>query len=691
MSTLQCTQCKVDVPPDALRCIGCNSLLSRLHLGTVIAGRFRVLELLDTQHETLSWSVEIDGGPSTARLIEAFPSRPLTSSILFHRVIPLADLLLSGRLIGFHPIIDYFTDKGCFYILEDYWPLRSLKEYSGTPGGIKKCIDVYRSVLSFLFTAAKANPPMLHGGISPDTIRFPDQGALPVLCGARGLIAAACHDRAISAFDVLAADLPATALSLLAVLSGNSPERLAGDIDARTEALLRPQHRLAILALLDWLSAPGARLPSSNEEIVPFEADVRSALEAWNAAKLGEALTFIEKARAASCPGSLVLQDWHTSVTQQLSEKKKEKGGKKTEDEEEKRVRTGATPESKEQTSRRSQAPSASVAESTQVAASIPQLSAQSAASPAPVIHQETPLPSPVTDQAPLKSSVPGGRKRWLALPVAAAALWAVVSYIGNGELRSFRSAFEAGRLVEPEGSSAYDLYLKAKRDNGGKLDGKAREMAEEALPTLTKISDAVFLGWYSNSKLPDRSWNQIERIEAWRSDIDKNPLVAARYAYARGQTLFGEQKYADALMQFQEASRYQRNWDLALSAIARSYFREKNVAQAEQYYLEAVKVSPAWVFPRQNLAELYLGQSHGSDNYLVRAEEQARAATRNDPSRPGAHEVLGRVLVYARKYDGACTELSEAVRLASNQIPPPFDVKKIDQMRTRACSKVQR
>lgn len=694
-----------------------------------------MVALKSEEPDAMLWSVQPERGGNSQLLWELFPDKPLTAGPAFDSAVAVANGLEQGAQLGLQPIEEFWVEKGCLYALEEEPPALSLAQLPQGRLAADKAEAILKNLSRVIFTCASATPPMLHGAIGPDAVRFRSWEQPPVLVGSKALREVLRKGQCPSPKDVLAADLPALGYTLLGAVSGEAPGKLAQDNGLRKRALLSISPRSPLGAILNWYMAGGRFLPSDQKQLERFEKRIGEGLAAWKASRYQEARTAFNAA-LKDYGSSLVEQEWLPAIDKEEAQEQRRL--------EETRPKAAAPPPPLDRAPAPSpvQAPpppappqptSAPVGDwrclhcgamqfaearfcpgcGTQRGAKGPAPSPAPVAASAPASSPDLPAPNTITqppslptDSASTSSPKGKGGAFYGGLALAVALVIGIVWYANNSEMRNFNQAIESGRLISPTGNSAYDLYRAELLKNGGKSTSLSQEMAKDAKPQVAKLTDTAFTNWYRNSRLadtiarPDQSgrgmdwnvmlqnmtWADLAKGLGWLVEIEPNPVLRARQAYAEGQAAMSQNHPLEARNQFMSALRFNPDWDMAYSGIGRSYALERRWDETERYYKEAIRVSPAWVFPRQNLAELFMFNT----KRLAEAEEQARAAVSIDSNRPGSHEILGRALYFEQKYPEACSELNRALQLSSQVTPSPFNISRASAMRDKACQRAR-
>ena len=291
--------------------------------------------------------------------------------------------------------------------------------------------------------------------------------------------------------------------------------------------------------------------------------------------------------------------------------------------------------------------------------------------------QQPRPFISPTFEAPPRIGREPPPRAESLARPVAApktrplplilgAVGLVVILVLGYffyfSPLKGVMRAAEAGNLVTPPGSSAYDMYLAMKRDGLSPTD--LGELRSNILPLLRSRGDASYQQWHDRSNLSPHDWQNLERIYAWAVELSPGANdLQAKLAYARGQIEFNRGNYTQATTYFREANRLLPEWTLTFNALGRTAVRMKNYDDAEGYYKRALSLEPNWVYSNLNLAGVYFSrrQFDMAAQYYERTVQLA-------PEKAFGHAQLGLCYEQLARYGEAHDQYQQALQLVQRQ-----------------------
>lgn len=237
-----------------------------------------------------------------------------------------------------------------------------------------------------------------------------------------------------------------------------------------------------------------------------------------------------------------------------------------------------------------------------------------------------------------------------VTLVLLASSIAAYFIFFSFSAKRDILGEIKKGNLVMPEGSSAYDLYLKHK---GQELSASDKEeIGREVQAKLEQRGDQIFGNLKQDQTESEPEWNEANRIYSWLNDLRPKPAYEARVYFAQGSNAFAQKDYNNAITLYQRANRLEPNWALVLNRIGRCYLSLKDRASAREFYRQATVAEPGWIMPWLNLGQisLILRDPYG-------AEPAFRQAIGLDSTRAPAHYGLAQAL---ENQGRACEALDE-------------------------------
>ena len=293
---------------------------------------------------------------------------------------------------------------------------------------------------------------------------------------------------------------------------------------------------------------------------------------------------------------------------------------------------------------------------------------------PVPVTVEQASAPSTVLDSE-------AGEHNWrrlawmtggaVALTAVAIALWVGLF---SSEARVLRLA-RGGSLVSPEGSSAYDVYLKMKP--GGLSTGSREKMQRNILPILNAEGERFLLKRAEGTSFKESEIRQLTRIYEFAADLNpQDPRMQARRSYAQGMAALIGGKPSLALQSLQTSIRYDSSWSPAYNQLGKIYVKLNDHYHAKESYQRAVALDPQWVFPQLNLAGIYL---HDREWDLAEAAYLQTASLDNTLATPWYF--LGQVYEAKKQTPQALAAYNKAIQLAATRPSTAF---KVDALQRR-------
>ena len=285
-----------------------------------------------------------------------------------------------------------------------------------------------------------------------------------------------------------------------------------------------------------------------------------------------------------------------------------------------------------------------------------------------------------------------------------------------SGLVSALERALERKRLLEPAGSSAWEIHARLQRSNlpeadkiaaRQKLVAALREAGEKTLRAYMQTRDPRPTG-PTDLLEADLSAEEFERAARFferaselepdhpaRPRVDLRPpqpppqpalayfalheyesaerewvvatLYAPKLAFLHvnlGVLYLQAGKAREARRELQHAQELDPDGPVTNHNLAVLYEMGRRPKEAEKHYRKAVRADPRQVAPRLNLARLYR-----RDGRSAKAEQELRAALKIDRSNSAVHEELGTLLLAAGREAEAENELLAAV--STDPAPP--------------------
>lgn len=238
-----------------------------------------------------------------------------------------------------------------------------------------------------------------------------------------------------------------------------------------------------------------------------------------------------------------------------------------------------------------------------------------------------------------------------------------------------FVRALEAGQIVTPAGSSAYDYYQQLLRD--GKTAEELAEYTKPLVPQLSSQAKPLFdaLSDPNVREASLESWQEIQRALTWAAELNpKDSKLAAQASYATGRVAYLQGKKEAAVDAWKKAYDLDKNWYLPANGLGIIYNERKNYIAARTVLQEAIKRAPDVALPYNNLGTAYL---LAKDD--VQAEPNYQKAVELAPNWPRPHAWLAEIAMRRKDYARAVQEYEMVLSLGATT-DTSIDINKIRQ-----------
>ncbi|MEK6300516.1 MAG: protein kinase [Acidobacteriota bacterium] len=278
--------------------------------------------------------------------------------------------------------------------------------------------------------------------------------------------------------------------------------------------------------------------------------------------------------------------------------------------------------------------------------------------SPIPGGEGATHWPTPA---APTRSATARRLPTVIGLVIAAAVAVAAFVYFGSGSpKRKILGEIKNGNLVKPEGSSAYDLYLK--HANAELSPSDKTEITNEVVPELEKRGEEIITHLKQDANESEAEWAEAIRVYGWLNDLKPKPAYESRKLFSQARLALLKKDYNKSIPDFLRSIDLDPSWVLPVNALGRAYYLTKDKTTARQYYNRACAVEPGWIVPWLNLSGLCL---EVNDPYS--AQDAAQHAITIDPQKASAHYFLAQAHEKMNRDCDAASEYKLAVDNAYN------------------------
>lgn len=313
-----------------------------------------------------------------------------------------------------------------------------------------------------------------------------------------------------------------------------------------------------------------------------------------------------------------------------------------------------------------------------------------------PVFTTQQPVPptaqtfAPDTDAFVTPATAGPGSKTWLWLLLGLVLVVVIGGasafyFFTNSTQSKFTQAIQAGKLVSPTGTSAYDLYQQLKRD--GKTPEELAPLTKPLLPQLTAKPRQLFEDITSPGKrdAPPEAWEEAQRMLAWASEIQPtDKRLAAQASHAAGRLAYFRGEKDKALEWWKKAYDQDKTWFLPANSLGIIYNERRNYIAARTVLQEAIKRQPDSALPYNNLGTAWLLAKDDA-----RAEENYNRAVELAPNWPRPHAWLGEIAMRRKDYARAVQEFELVLSLGATT-DTSIDSNKIRQQAEQARKLLQ-
>jgi len=281
---------------------------------------------------------------------------------------------------------------------------------------------------------------------------------------------------------------------------------------------------------------------------------------------------------------------------------------------------------------------------------------------------------------SPVRPASSGARSKILVIAIVAtlillaSSIGVYFSFFAFSAKRDILAEIKKGNLVMPEGSSAYDLFLKYKSQDLSASDKE--EIAREVQTKLEQRGDQIFVNLKQDQSESEPEWNEANRIYSWLNELRPKPAYEARVYFAQASNAFAQKDYNNAITSYQRANRLQPNWALVLNRIGRCYLSLKDKGSAREFYRQATVAEPNWTLPWLNLGQISLVLR---DPYA--AEPAFRQAIGLDGTKAPAHYGLAQALENQGRGCEALDEYQTTLQLINTN---PVNTVKFDDVQKK-------
>jgi|GEM_PF-3987569 len=305
---------------------------------------------------------------------------------------------------------------------------------------------------------------------------------------------------------------------------------------------------------------------------------------------------------------------------------------------------------------------------------------------PFPTIQSPTaasvqPAPARVAPDLTAQASATFARRKLVPLFLAAGALGIVgvilivyFVFFSFSAKKVVLAQVAAGNLVKPQGSSAYDLFLKHK--NGDLSKDDIAEITIQAAPLLEKRGNAILQNLKGDQTESEDEWIESARVYGWLNELRPSKSYEARVYFSQGRIELLKKNYDGAIRIFERASESAPQGDdsaaPALNSIGRAYLAKRDKRSAKDYYQRATAAEPSWLWPWVNLGAL---ANDDDIRDYVTAENALTHAIHLNYEKASSHSYLAETFEKTNRPCPALSEYRIALNSATNNPVPTVNL----------------
>jgi tetratricopeptide (TPR) repeat protein len=290
----------------------------------------------------------------------------------------------------------------------------------------------------------------------------------------------------------------------------------------------------------------------------------------------------------------------------------------------------------------------------------------------APTIVPERPAPYSAPPRAQEAEAAPRSRLLLIvgAVVIVLALAGAGVWYFFLSTEARILSAIEKGRLVAPQGDSAYSLYLEAKAANQLSVSLQQKVRAR-ALDKLSNAGEALLKKRLEAPGYSPQELEELRRTYEWAFELAPDDAqIAARKDYVMGLLALVNEKPREALDPLRASLDKNAGWAPGWHDLGRAYARTNNAPRAVDSFERAISLAPDWAEPYVEAGVIYAQQSNWPS-----AESRLQRAAELDASLATPWYFLGQTYEGTRDCARAIAAYEKAAELSAKRPSTAFRV----------------
>ena len=260
-----------------------------------------------------------------------------------------------------------------------------------------------------------------------------------------------------------------------------------------------------------------------------------------------------------------------------------------------------------------------------------------------------------------------------------------------SGLVSALERALEQKRLLEPAGSSAWEIHARLERSNlpeadkiaaRQKLVAALREAGEKTLRAYMQMRDPRPTGPTDllEADLSAEEFEGAARFFERAAELEPDQgVLRARYQFCRGRALVARGLWREARPLLRQSIALDPTVPYGYNGLGITYLMEQRPQDAVPYFQMAIQRTPHWVYVRHNLALAYFAlHEYESAERAREARRELQHAQELDPDGPVTNHNLAVLFEMGRRPKEAAKHYRKAVRADPGQVAPRLDLARL-------------
>jgi tetratricopeptide (TPR) repeat protein len=190
----------------------------------------------------------------------------------------------------------------------------------------------------------------------------------------------------------------------------------------------------------------------------------------------------------------------------------------------------------------------------------------------------------------------------------------------------AFRDALQQGRLIEPAGNSAWDLYQRYNRLTIPQAEKES--LKDDLVIALAAEGEKVMWAYRRGDAIVPidaAKYEQGAQLFTRASEIaPRDAALRLKAKFLSGRALVERRRYNEGIASLREASMLDPDAAYPYNALGIAYLDQQRWNDAVTNFKAASERAEKWIYPHYNLARVHTAQKHYRD-----AEDELKKATR--------------------------------------------------------------